>query len=289
MELKVSFQRTAWLIAILFLVSCGSNSNQKSNWAVELVADGFKFIEGPLWYGDRLLFSDIPAGKIYAFSEDSGVSVFIESSGNSNGLILDLEGNLILAQHGLRQVARMTEDSMATLVSYFRSKRLNSPNDMAISQKGTIYFTDPSYGINEDEEELGFYGVYQLIADGRLNLIDSSLQTPNGIVLSNEDSVLYVADTDSRIIFSWNLNDANFQSKKIFARIPSNTHLDGMTKDQLGKLYVTGTYGVHIFNPKGILLDSIAIDGHTTNCTWNADESALYVTSGPALYRAVRE
>ena len=153
--------------------------------AIEKVASGFEFVEGPLWHPEGfLLFSDIPADRIYQWSRDRGIQVFRQPSGQANGNALDRKGRLITAEHKAHRISRTLDTGeIITLVDRYQNQRLNSPNDLAIKSDGSIYFTDPPYGIKPHEEELGFSGVYRLTAEGRITLLVKDFDRPNGIVL----------------------------------------------------------------------------------------------------------
>ena len=157
---------------------------------VELVASGFRFTEGPLWYEGGLLFSDIPANTVYRWSPEEGATVFLKPSGRANGLAVDTEGRLLLAQHD-GQVGRHADDGTVTpLVRTYGGRRLNSPNDLTVAMDGTVYFTDPPYGVEEKNRRLDFSGVYRLSPDGTLSLLTKQMPRPNGIGLSPNDSTL---------------------------------------------------------------------------------------------------
>ena len=144
---------------------------------VERIATGFQFVEGPLWRdGVGLLFSDIPANTVYRWTQDSGATVYLKPSSNSNGLALDLQGQLLLAQTGTRRIARLENDgTQTTLASTYDGKKLNSPNDLAVKSDGAIFFTDPPFNIPAGEKaELTFSGIYRISPSGDLQLLDSS-------------------------------------------------------------------------------------------------------------------
>ena len=218
---------------------------------IEKLAEGFKFTEGPVWMEGKLLFSDIPENKVYQWTEEQGTEVFLDPSGNSNGLALDPEGNLLLAQHGKRRVARIMNGAESALVDNFEGKKLNSPNDMTIHSNGSIYFTDPPYGIEEGEEELGFYGIYKLSLDGEVTLLDKSLVRPNGLAFSLDEKYLYVADSQEKKIFVWNVEeDGKISDKKLFIDMKSEKRgsADGMKMGNDGLLYATGPGGIWIID-----------------------------------------
>ena len=196
---------------------------------VELVDDGFQFTEGPVWYEGDLLFSDIPANTVYKWSPNEETSVFMNPSGHSNGLAVDTSGHLLLAQHD-GQVGRLTEDgSVATLADSYGGKRLNSPNDLTVASDGTIYFTDPPYGVDEEDRELSFSGVYRLSPDGDLTLLSKEFSRPNGICLSPDESTLYVNDSRETIIRAYDVTEnGDIENGRLFAR-PQDQEAEGTT------------------------------------------------------------
>lgn len=263
-----------------------------SNPVVEKLADGFNFVEGPVWVdGLGCLFSDIPENKVYLFGLDSSVTVYKTPSGNSNGLALDLAGNLLLAQHGLRQVARLDGSEFTPLATHYEEKKLNSPNDMVVHSDGSVFFTDPPYGISAEQEELGYYGIYRLTSEGRLYLLDNTLNRPNGLSLSPDESILYVGDSEGRTIYVWNImNDSVISEKTEFAFMNADGYTDGMKTDENGFLYSSGPYGIWVFHPDGTPLDTIPVPGQTTNCAIGGEDGkTLFVTSGNSLYRIVEK
>ena len=285
------------LFAVLLLFySCAGKRDSGIAFSVEKVADGFQFTEGPVWVDGRgLLFSDIPANKVYLYTPGEGATVFLENSGNSNGLALDTSGKLLLVQHGLRQVSRLKKDaSFVDLASSYEGKKLNSPNDLAVHSSGAIFFTDPPFGLMDSgkKSELGFSGIYRIGTDGTLNLLDNELELPNGIAFNPDQSVLYVNDSRKRIIYAWDVNDdLSLSGKREFARIKATGYADGMKTDPEGNLYVAGPGGIWMFSPDGTLLKHITIPGQpsASNCAWGgADGKSLFVTANYALYRIRR-
>jgi gluconolactonase len=262
-----------------------------TNPVVEKICTGFNFTEGPVWVDTLgLLFSDIPADKIYRWSLDSTVSVYLTPSGNSNGLVLDLQGRLLLAQHGPRQVTRIEENGTQTpLATHYDGKRLNSPNDLVVKSDGSIFFTDPPYGLMDQggTSELGYYGIYRISPSGDVQLLDNSLYRPNGIAFSPDESKLYVTDCEATRIYVWDIvDDTTLANKKEFADISSSGCTDGMKVDSTGYVYSTGPTGIWIFAPDGTTIETILVPGQTTNCGWGgADRIQLYVTSGNSVYR----
>ncbi len=255
---------------------------------LEKVADGFQFVEGPVWKdGVGLLFSDINGNSIYRWSADSGVAVFLTPSGKANGLTYDPQGRLLMAKQGDRQVTRLESDGIQTvLASLYHGKRLNSPNDLVVKSDGSIWFTDPPYGILPPPSELGFSGIYRISPAGTLSLLDSSLARPNGIAFTPDQTSLYVGDAETRRIYLWDVRDSTISNKRQFAFMNATGYTDGMKVDPDGYLYATGPYGIWVYAPDGSFLDTIRVPGQTTNCNWgDSDRKTLYITSGQAVYR----
>jgi gluconolactonase len=272
------------LCAVLFV-----SGPARSQAQVEKVADGFQFVEGPVWKeGVGLLFSDINGNTIYRWSPDSGVAPYVRPSGNANGLALDAQGRLLAAQQGSRQVVRFEPNGTQTILAVrFEGKRLNSPNDLVVKSDGSIWFTDPPYGISSGQEELGFYGIYRIGPSGALQLLDKSLRRPNGIVFSPGEKKLYVNDSEARIIYVWDIvSDTAIANRRQFAFMNVVGYADGMKVDAGGHLFSAGPLGIWVFAPDGTPLDTILVPGQTTNCNWgDSDRRTLYITSGTTVYK----
>ena len=263
-------------------------SQDSSDFSVEKVAEGFNFIEGPVLKDGKILFSDIPENTIFQFEESKGVTEYYKPSGNSNGLALNSNGELILAQHGKRRVAKITESgNEIPLVEKYNGKLLNSPNDMAIHSDGSIFFTDPPYGIRSEQEELGFYGIYKLTTSGELFLLDKSLIRPNGIALSPDESKIYVSDSRAKKIFVWDiLDDRTIGKKSLLIEMEGKGSADGLKVSKSGTIYSTGPKGIWVINVDGSVDTIINVPGQITNCNWgNSEQTILFVTSAKALYK----
>ena len=270
------------------------------NSQVEKLVDGFEFTEGPLWHPQGfLLFSDIPANTIYQWTPKEKSKIFRRPSGNANGNTLDREGRLLSAEHSNRRVSRTLEDGrVVTVASQYKGKRLNSPNDLVVKSDGSIYFTDPPYGIKSEQEELGFYGVYRITPDGTLTLLVRDFVRPNGIAFSPDEKKLYVDDSEKGHIRVFDVKpDGTVENGRIFAELkdPNKSGVpDGMKVDQEGNVYSTGPGGVWVFSPSGNLLGKIAVPEVATNLAWgdslrdssaSRDYKMLYITAGNSLYR----
>lgn len=281
--------------------------------AIEKLADGFDWSEGPVWVKDRgaLLFSDVPQNTVFQWKEGEKVRVYLKPSGytgatprggepGSNGLNLDAQGRLILCQHGDRRVARLADDhkSFVTLADRYQGKRFNSPNDSVYKSNGDLYFTDPPYGLlkkNDDPaKELDFNGVFRLSKDGTVTLLTREMTYPNGIALSPDEKTLYVAnsDPDKPIWMAFPINaEGTIGKGRVFfdatslARAGKKGLPDGMKVDRSGNLYATGPGGVLVFDPDGTHLGTFNTGENTANCGWGDDGSTLFITADMYLAR----
>jgi len=204
-------------------------------------------------------------------------------------LTLDAQGRLILAQTGLRRVARRETGGVETpLASAYGGKKLNSPNDVVVKSDGSVWFTDPPFNIPSGQKaELTFSGIFRISASGALQLLDSSLTEPNGICFSPDETRLYVNNSSQRVIYVWDvLHDSLIANKRQFASMTPAGYADGMKVDSLGNLFSAGPLGIWVFAPDGTVLDTILVPGQTTNCNWGeTDRRTLYITSGNSVYR----
>jgi gluconolactonase len=264
----------------------------------EKIAGGFEFTEGPVWHPDGyLLFSDIPAARIYQYTPDGQVSVFREHSGNSNGLTLDPQSRLIACEHGNRRVSRTIADgTLETVADRFGAGRLNRPNDVVAKSDGTIYFTDPPYGqrpadppYRPEEREQPCNGVYRVGIDGSITLLADDFERPNGLAFSPDESILYIDDSTKRHVRAFDvLPDGSIANSRIIADLdhPQPGSPDGMKIDMQGNLYVTGATGVWVFTPAGECLGVVVTPERPANLAWgDADRQTLYITARTSLYR----
>ena len=262
----------------------------------ELLATGFQFTEGPVWHPDGyLLFSDIPANRIHRWTPDGQVGVWREPSGNSNGLTLDQENRVVACEHGNRRVSRAAADgSAATAADRYQGRRLNSPNDLVVKSDGTIYFTDPPYGLDPSaegggEREQPCNGLYRIWNDGAVELLADDFDRPNGLAFSPDESLLYVDDSPRRHVRAFDVAaDGSLSNSRVFADMdhPQPGSPDGMKIDVDGNLYVTGATGIWVFEPDGSWLGVIATPERPANCAWGDDDRrSLYITARASLYR----
>lgn len=279
---------------------------------IEVLSSGFAWGEGPVWIkeGNYLLFSDVHRNQVIKWTEGVGAEVFLEPSGftgvgdyslglGSNGLAIDDRGRLVSCEHGDRRLSVMVfGEGKRTLVDNFKGKRFNSPNDLVIARTGRIYFTDPTYGLPQREDdptrEIDFAGVYMLDHDGEVSLITKKLRFPNSVELSHDERTLYVAqsDADRPIVMAYSLNgDGTSAGKgKLFFDAKPHSHLgngnpDGLKVDQSGNLWVTGMGGVMVVDPNGKMIGHLSTGERTANCAWGDDGSTLYITADMYLCR----
>jgi gluconolactonase len=274
---------------------------------IEKLADGFVFIEGPVWIWEEsvLLFSDVRDNIIYQWTQEDGASPFIAPvfdgdptglrSVSPNGLTLDGNGRLVIAEHGNRLISRLeTDGTRTTLVDNYQGRRLNSPNDVVYGLDGWLYFTDPPYGLEGLEEsplrELDFNGIYRLSPAGQLQLLNADQTRPNGIVLSPDDLTLYVANSDENLMvwYAYDIGERGLSEPRIFYDASDQTATgvpDGMTVDLAGNIFATGPGGVWVFAPDGTHLGTIQPDEVPANVAWGDDGYTLYMTARTGLYR----
>jgi gluconolactonase len=277
---------------------------------IEKLADGFLFTEGPIWHPDGyLLFSDPNANTIYRWSEADGVSVYRAKSGyagvdageygqpGSNGLTLDAEGRLTIAEHGRRRISRLERNGVVTvLADRYEGRRLNSPNDLVYRSDGALYFTDPPFGLprffDDPRKELPTSGVF-LLKDGKLSRVADELTGPNGIAFSPDERFLYVSNWDAKrkIVLRYAVAaDGTLASPSVFfdvTSLPGDEALDGVKVDVEGNVYVSAPGGVWVLSPEGRHLGTIRVtDERPANFAWgDADGRTLYMTAHSSLYR----
>lgn len=280
---------------------------------IEVLSSGYEWTEGPVWVPDAnhpkggvLLFSEIPSNSVMKWDPAGkpGTTVFLQPSGytgpgkysaepGSNGLALDAKGQLVSCEHGDRRISVLTTGGgKRTITDNFQGKRFNSPNDLTISKRGDIYFTDPIYGLpkqaNDPTREMDWCGVYRWNkATGEVTLESKALARPNGIALSPKEDILYVAQSDGKapLWMAFPVDEAGKLGEgKVFKDVKemaaSGKHKgspDGMKVDAKGNLWATGPGGVHVMSPDGKLLGRLETGENTSNCAFGP--GYIYLTA----------
>lgn len=282
------------------------------NTKLEIIASGFLHVEGPVWVADSsmLLFSDTKAATIYKWKENNGITKFLAQAGftgrlpyseepGSNGLALTKSGDLLIAEHGDRRIAGFPLNALygrRTLIDNYKGKRFNSPNDIVVKTDGSVYFTDPPYGLPKKERdslrETKFSGVYLFKPDGSIKLLIENLPFPNGLAFSPDEKFLYVSNSDEQNFFINRYQvkpDGTLGNGKLFYRpTPLSNAMpkqvtDGLKVDKQGNIWTSGPGGLLIISPDGKLLGRILTDEIISNCTINED--TIFLTAGSFVYR----
>jgi gluconate:H+ symporter, GntP family len=283
---------------------------------IEILAEGYDWSEGPVWVADGgfVLFSDVPNNVVHRWKEGEGAQPYLTPSGytgseprggetGSNGLTLDREGRLVLAQHGDRRVARMDaplsapKPAFTSLADRFEGKRFNSPNDLVFHSNGDLYFTDPAYGMekqwDDPRREMSYAGVFRRGAAGDVTLLTKEMTRPNGLAFSPDETRLYVTQSDSTAaivrVFDVESDGTLHNSRVLFDATPMTKARrglpDGLKVDVDGNIWTTGPGGVLVLSPEGRHLGTILTGQATANCAFGDDGRTLYITADMYLMR----
>jgi gluconolactonase len=263
---------------------------------------GAQWTEGPVYLAgeDAVLFSDIPGDRVIRWSARDGGSVFLEPAGYHNGHALDLDGSVIACSHGDRRIERLHLDgTREPLVDRYRGMRLNSPNDVVVKRDGTIWFTDPPYGILSDYEghkadpEIGACLVFRFDPrTGALDAVTDAMVHPNGLAFSLDESLLYVSDTEGwgnpggpHHILAFDVVDGRrLEAPRTFYDCPAGVP-DGFRLDEHGNVFTSSLEGIHVVAPDGSLIGRIPVPERTSNCVFGGpDGRTLFITAGSSLY-----
>jgi len=268
------------IICVLFVAAAQAESF--TTGPLEIVAEGFQFTEGPVWMPNgELLFTDIPKDTIFRADK----TVFRNPSNKSNGLILDLEGRLVACEHWNRRVSRTEKGgTVKSIAETYNGKKFNSPNDACVRNDGTIFFTDPLYGLEGREKEQPCMGVYAIMPDGTVKLLVSDFKGPNGTDLSPDQKTLYVNDSEADEVRAFDVaDDATLSNGRVICRIASP---DGMAIDEKGNIWTTGEGAVYVLSPKGDAIHAIKVPKTPANCAFgDADFKTLYITARDTVYK----
>jgi sugar lactone lactonase YvrE len=273
---------------------------------IERIAGGLRFTEGPVWRGGALLFSDIPNQRIVRWRRlPEGPELTTYARGMSNGLTLDRQGRVLVAEHDGRRVSRVDDDGGRTvLAERFQGRRLNSPNDLVVRSDGSIYFTDPPYAVQPSTpgmarpagwwtgpipgKEQPCHGVYRIAPDGTLSLAADDFDLPNGLAFSPDESSLHIADSAHGHVRSLTVRpDGSLGAGRVLMEMRSEDPgvADGLKVDLQGNVFCTGPGGVWVCRPTGALLGRIVLPELPANLAWGEDGSALFLTARTSVYR----
>ncbi|MCG5475847.1 MAG: SMP-30/gluconolactonase/LRE family protein [Sinorhizobium fredii] len=280
-------------------VDAGFKSFVMGNAPLKQIATGFDWVEGPVWFGDAgcLLFSDIPNNRILRWLPGVGISTFRSPSNYANGHTRDREGRLVSCEHGARRVTRTELDGSITVIADgYQGKRLNSPNDVVVTSDGSIWFTDPHYGIMTDyegfraEQELPCQ-VYRVRPSGSIEAVLTDFNCPNGLAFSPDESRLFVADTgrmfssDPQHIRAFDVGtDGALTVGEVFHTIAPGA-ADGIRVDSDGNLWSSAGDGVHCIAPDGHLMGKILVPERVSNiCFGGRAKHQLFITATTSVY-----
>jgi gluconolactonase len=271
---------------LVALLSCAQAQNFE-DMKVEKIASGLQFTEGPAWSRDGfLLFSDCVTNKLHKFVPGTGGSEYAQIPGGPNGNIYDLQGRLYTCEFHSRRVTRTSKKGVVeVLASKFEGKRLNAPNDIVVRRDGHIYFTDPAFGNQQDTRELDFFGVFHITPKGELEAVAKWKTRPNGITLSPNGKVLYVSDSDARLVRAYDLDKNGAASNERVAIANIEGVPDGIRTDEKGNVYVAAKF-VYVYSEDGKQIGHIELGDTPSNLAFgDGDLEGLYVTARTFVYR----
>lgn len=274
-------------LALFLVLPLCAVSQDFSTVHIERVSGNHKFTEGPVWSPEGvLLFSDVPSDAIQKFVPNKGTEIFRKPSHGANGNTFDDKGRLLTCESFSRRVTRTDKKgNIEVLAEKYQGKRLNAPNDIVVRRDGHIYFTDPAFGNQADARELDFYGVYHITTKGELALLAQPRGRPNGIALSPNGRILYVANSDERNVRAYDLDRQGAASNERVLISKIDGVPDGMKVDEKGNLYLTAR-GLAVYSPQGNLIHTLEFGETPANCAWGeSDLSAMYVTARTSVYR----
>ena len=254
------------------------------------VVQGFKFTEGPVWLKDgHLIWSDILGDTIFELENGKAVP-FVKPSGRAIGNTLDAQGRLVSCHQETRNLTRREKNGTTTiLASTYLGKKFNSPDDVVVRSDGTIFFTDPSFGLSTKKKEQPIDGVYRISPKGNIDLVVNDFAKPNGLAFSPDEKLLYINDTVRQQIYVFDVSKTgDLANERIFVYTTGELGglPNGMKVDSAGNVYCTGPGGIQVFKPDGKYIGLIYMPQAVSNfCFGDADHKTLYITAGPAVYK----
>ncbi len=275
----------------------------------EVLADGCIWCEGPVWIGERLYFNDIPNKRMLSWHPVNGVELVLDNNEFANGNTRGLDGRMVSCEHGGRRVIARNNpgdlNDVQVIADQYQGMRLNSPNDVVIKSDGTVWFTDPSYGIDSNAQgyqaisEIGSNNVYRVDENGSVNCVVDDFEKPNGLAFSPDESLLYIADSgaiggsefsvvDHRLphhIRVFNVIDNTLENSRVFVEIDAGVP-DGFRVDSEGYLWCSAADGIRCLSPEGELIGKILLPAPVANCCFGGESGTdLFITASDRVYR----
>lgn len=312
-SIQQKVEETNDLFSIEYIADKGKQIINESA-SIDIIGDGFTWTEGPLWIEDKqmLLFSDVPENKVYKWTQNEGITTYLTPSGltnkdlahdgemGSNGLLLNNNGQLVLCQHGNRALAIMDtpldkpEPKYSFLAVDYNGKKLNSPNDVIQDSKGNYYFTDPDYGIsNNEQKEQNINAVYKLDTEQQLSVYIDSISHPNGLAFSPDESKLYITNSnpDKALLYEYSVDEnKNITAGKIFHDFKPYWKQglatpDGLKVDPDGNIFTSAPGGIWVFTADGELVAKINTKERASNCSLSQDGKTIFITTSDKVLR----
>jgi gluconolactonase len=248
--------------------------------APTLLPGAYQFTEGPLWFEGKLIFSDVPASKIYQWIPGAAATtIFRDPSGGANGNAVGPDGALYTCEHGGKRVSKTLNGTVSGLISRFNNLAFNSPNDVIVRRDGTVYFTDPNYAGNTQPKQ----SVFRVTPQGALSVVDDTLEKPNGIALSPDQKLLYVTSASGGFINLYDVAaDGSTSNKRKFVDVAGP---DGIAVDDAGNVYVASAK-VEVFNSAGTNLGSITLPMRPSNVAFGGvNQKTVFITAQTSVYQ----
>jgi len=317
-HISTGYAQTAKPLMTLKQIDPEFNNIVSKNAKSEILADGFLWSEGPVWVESKkmFIFSDVKKNVIYKWTKEKGKEVYLKPSGytgikprggelGSNGLGLNIKGQLVICQDGDRVVSIMDapldkpQSKFIKIATNYQGKKFDSPNDVSFLSNGDIYFTDPPYGLEKNVDdplkEAPYQGVYKISANGKITLLTDTLTRPNGIAFFPGGKTILISNSDPKKAY-WYAYDLDknglFTHGRIFYSANAATKTaagmpDGLKIDKEGHVFASGPGGIWVFNRAGKLLGKILVNDLVSNCSLSGDEKTLYVTSNHRVLKIV--